>query len=850
MHVDALYRRLESHFASDGGFPFNISHEFRDSWTPVLETLARTDNYVQRALKNLFVQSEPEYGWVVVSLIQLRPVKLVEIKEFVEFLEFYNLANSLRGLDVATQNNARYASYQMREKLARYFDITRNGDDFEVFEQLAKRNVYLSLIKSVQGGVPENRLKFKTSFQDLLKQILRNIDRKMKFQPSITNIKREIFTKEDFDILQSTKQIEWLAGLVTPIGESLFKKLTHACYSVNKLLVERNIAHVDEKITSKPYNLLTEIDVKTIVRAKRVLLEIQNEFGAYFQVSMLAPCRHLLKASKFRGEKIDIESFNYLIEEWRKKPFHPYVVIEGGGPVGLMAAITQFEAGANVSLFEKRSTKYQRTQIVRLDPKWMNMLKFYLGEQYYKLFKDRNHLGIIRRDGFGEIATLYLEEAIHLQLSKLISYVEKKINHTTLKRLAEHELVKVEKFRNSSRANQEEAYFVTALHKPHHINAVDTKVTAEVELLICAGGTHSNLRQKFFPSSSAVTQSSFYGVCSWLLKNIPYQDVKRFDFFDDFRGIIDINAEFYSSFHAEVLKEFYPDNLKNAGIDGKFRHGIYLAVLKAKDILKVAPNTHFQTRTFENLGLIYIGMELPVELKNFMHALRNALEQVPNLAVNHFVKQVQKCWFQAVLSVYPVSLTEMHIDSKFIGMFDVEQNRIHPQHMLSQINNAKNKFTELIVTAAGDAFSSPHFMRYSGLSGGRENVIDLQKFTSGMASLKHMRMEEKYALLNNLTSSYERIAQFVISRGSQFLKQMSEDEIRKNRLASIIKSLDDKIGEFQAFPNGNCFLFKENGDYKALHITSNTTFSITLHAGYLEIEGYIYDSIEQFILQL
>src|SRR5262249_22288884 len=121
---------------------------------------------------------------------------------------------------------------------------------------------------------------------------------------------------------------------------------------------------------------------------------------------------------------------------------HPRVGIEGAGPTGLLLAITQFEAGSNVSLFEKRSGLYDRSQIVRLDTKWMAMLKFYLGEQYYKLFLDENHKGVVREDGFGEITTMDLEAVLNIRLNELISMLEPK-DQSQLEIFAAHDVKQI-----------------------------------------------------------------------------------------------------------------------------------------------------------------------------------------------------------------------------------------------------------------------------------------------------------------------------------------------------------------------------------------------------------------------
>jgi 2-polyprenyl-6-methoxyphenol hydroxylase-like FAD-dependent oxidoreductase len=65
-------------------------------------------------------------------------------------------------------------------------------------------------------------------------------------------------------------------------------------------------------------------------------------------------------------------------------------IIVGGGPTGLLTAIHCAEnclaSGGALKLYEARDTfrsggsQYERAQIVRLDTRWISMLRYHLGK--------------------------------------------------------------------------------------------------------------------------------------------------------------------------------------------------------------------------------------------------------------------------------------------------------------------------------------------------------------------------------------------------------------------------------------------------------------------------------------
>lgn len=111
--------------------------------------------------------------------------------------------------------------------------------------------------------------------------------------------------------------------------------------------------------------------------------------------------------------EIDDATLQWLVEENHKAASHPRVGIVGGGPTGLFAGLEFFAKGADVKISEARDALFTRHQIVRLDPLWVNKLKFYLGTDFEKYYgaEDKSYAGqskpkIGNRSGDGFVETV------------------------------------------------------------------------------------------------------------------------------------------------------------------------------------------------------------------------------------------------------------------------------------------------------------------------------------------------------------------------------------------------------------------------------------------------------------
>lgn len=874
IQLDELVTRIKSTPKLDP-VPRGLALQFVENLAVVAPTAGVSSQFSQKIQSELSSR-EADFKQLLAKKNAGEPITLVESKRYLEYIELNYLSLAI--------NPQGYNSSQIkqiekdRKEVQDYFRETRQAGGYNEIEQAAKRAVLLAAGKNMTATFMSQALnnELKDAIRELANPIITNIDEKKNIHPSITSHQRDIYTADDLEILQYiATAMKSGPGQQTPKNEELYTKATSLLETVETQIQNARASIVDylrseqlssiqfEAILAKPVDQLDARELELVVRGQHAFLEVQKNQGPYLDISMLPQFDFLRQISQLRGDNIDMAKLLWTIDSHNNSPNHPRVAIEGGGPIGLLLGITQFEAGAKVSLYEKRSTLYDRTQIVKLDPKWMNTLQFYLGEEYYKLFTDDKHRGVIRPDGFGEIATLFLEEAIHTRLTHLISMLPAEGDDLPLERMAAYELAEVQK-----PAVPGGKYAIAAKYQPEKEPVAEQAalnedidkalvatiqggtqktVTREIDMLICAGGKSSPMKERFLPSSSAVTQDDFYGVCSWLADSIPDQDKEKMDLFQDFRNMAHLTNEFFADYKDQLRSEFDLSNANSVTANAATKKAVMKYIEKAFNKLQATDRTHVQTRTFENRGLIYIGMELPNELRAFLGDLNKdlAANGVPSKEIAAANKQFIKLWFQNIMHFYGLDktsdLTIDKIDTKFATTFPVDQYRIDPEHLVSEVRNGAS---ELLVTAAGDAFASPHFMRYSGLTGGRENIFHLQDYTKGIS-----HDGSKPELLNTLGAKSERTAKFVISRGAQFLEQLSDAEIDGNRTKAVVASLEKKIKETANNPE---FQLEKNpqGEYLLRDFQHSKTYLVIPKPGYIAIEGVNYDSIDQMILQL
>ena len=446
--------------------------------------------------------------------------------------------------------------------------------------------------------------------------------------------------------------------------------------------------------------------------------------------------------------KTDTHVLHHLKQAHDSYQNHPKVVIQGGGVSGLLSALMQYEAGANVTLFEKSSSNHDRTHVVRLDPLWMDLLQFYLGTKTDTLCRE---YGVINSDNFCEIPTFRLEEALRDRLTELISVVDD--NHT-LNHLPSYEV----DIADLDDAPDDGQFYVTASYSPDSsLTSAATEATPKTlhkpfDLYIVAGGKDSVSSPasavKEILSPKPVTADQQYAVAVWegtlsasAVENSAHDSV------DNFRNILVMEQKFINHFVEELtnVKDRMhtiltdPRNLADDVPKQDLRSGAFYNFLKSEVSEKMYPikNTAISSRTFEKQGFVYIGMEIPKQVTDIIQAAKNEAKtslRIDNPQAHH---ELEKCileaWFQAVATTHNLGREAEakpgHLNQAPVITLSDSQHRLE-----RSVATFERDGKSAVITAAGDAAATPDFMSDSGLAGARENTLHQQEYTKLMSS--------------------------------------------------------------------------------------------------------------------
>ncbi|MGI9278432.1 MAG: hypothetical protein ACR2PX_02240 [Endozoicomonas sp.] len=537
-------------------------------------------------------------------------------------------------------------------------------------------------------------------------------------------------------------------------------------------LAAMNVADIANKIARN--ERLTGAELNTIVVARKALLDIQLSVGRRWHSSVLSrpeywtkPQEHqtylkMLEIDQLRSPEIFQAQREWIVNEHKSAVRHPKVVIEGGGPIGLMSAISQFEVGGNVKILEKRKFDFQRAQVLRLDPIWIGMLKFYLGDKFYELFRIPEHpdthnaRGFIGKDSFGGLTTRVLEEAL---LGELQTLTQMAPSRDALDPIEQCELTHVE-----DPNDQHDGFTV-------HAKTSDgqKRFTDDVEVVICAGGKASSTRNRYLPSK-VVTNEEYYGVCTWEGADVQ---TDQFGHFDDFRQMVVCDRKFTDEFARQLNDADSNRLLQEMSQKGQTaaRKLIGPGNRTFATLTGRIAGTPLQTRCFENKNQFYIGMEIPSQIKDYLADAQRMLkaEGATDEDVRKLQFLIRTAWFQSVANSYGVdeklNAKKGAINRKFAASFSVAQDRTEDNVVY------KGGKRPLMITAAGDAAASPHFMSGTGLTSGRQHILDDKAYTKLLATGASTIVMETEA--DDLRDKSDRTAVFAISRGSPFLQPLN-----------------------------------------------------------------------------
>ncbi len=211
-------------------------------------------------------------------------------------------------------------------------------------------------------------------------------------------------------------------------------------------------------------------------------------------------------------------------------------------------------------------------------------------------------------------------------------------------------------------------------------------------------------------------------------------------------------------------------------------------------------------------NIVYLGMEVPKPLDDFYKALssrisqflidRNFGEKQSRAIAKEFVDEANLSFILNVaheqgldrpIDDSPESqswVKREYADRKFLSTFMVSQGSVATPVTL----RSDERGNRLIIACGGDACATPHFMRYSGLSGGREHVDVIANLLSDVPFYKSdFSQNSLESVLKRANERYEHINEFVISRGRVFLPQSTPKQVAQNLFDEVTR-LIDKVG--------------------------------------------------------
>jgi hypothetical protein len=691
-------------------------------------------------------------------------------------LQYFFKAKALAELDQSSSSvvtSSLDACYQLLKK---QFSDTKRPDAFlDIEAEVTREFIFQITDNPVEGCFA---LDFVNSAVD---KYLVNIQDRLDRQPSVTAHPRDLFIEKDLKALSVLLATPNFSRKVSFIHDQVVRKIQIAFLEGYSICQNRE-AYQTVLCKRAKLDLILHKDIGGVVDLNLLGSNFAYKFafgaGHLDAPGKLRKLNSVLKGSKLNSVDIDIATLRSFKSEHDSTEIHPDVVIEGAGPTGILSAITQYRAGGDISIYEQRSGEFTRRQIVRLDPKWVEMLRFYLGTKFTEYFEGDHPQGVLHKDGFVEVVTRNLEEMLYTRMTELKSMIEKQGLGATFESVADR------KIKDIISPEVSNGPFLAVIGKKDPKDLSEEK--RPVDILICAGGKSSLTRDKFLPSYSPVTEEKYYGVCSW---GVPGAGrVRSFDTFKDFRGVVKIGLEFRQRFYDKLQSRAWNEAERNLITEiGSFNNASGPLAFLSSGSNNVLERDIFQTRCFENEDTVYIGMELPEELKTIFELIKSAGAGSPREkeSAKRLIEGMRLLWFQTIAEEYGLNeslgLGLEHIRLDSAASFPVSQEIPSQPYSLMEEGSSGRK---VLIMPAGDSAASPHFMRYSGLTGARENVLHLASY------IKDLFNSGRTYDLEKLAEDTKRIQNFVVSRGKVFLKGLSPEKISVNRKVKIKDQLD------------------------------------------------------------
>lgn len=539
---------------------------------------------------------------------------------------------------------------------------------------------------------------------------------------------------------------------------------------------------------------ITPDEIQFIKEAQVLWLTLNREYGGFIDLIAFSKeegfegLAYLFKMSRLSDPKIDDAINEWLYDEhMRNRPTKTpsLALVQGAGPIGLFTAAKLVETGTNVTLVNDRED-YTRKQIVRVDPRWVAELQFFLGTKFNDLFSlYEGHIN--RNDNVGEMNISSLEKPLKERLENLERYINGRLKEKLDQANPPLQLSFGERV---TKITAKDNGYVAECEKKD-----GNKTSYPFNLLVFAGGPGDRLRNEVLPPVVTATEAKEYGVSVW-------------NKLKDDRNYLPTDAQGFPKFRDEISYGEMGTRLKNRGFDKwikdeknlpdeiKNQFGDFSEQIKAL-------GGKCTTRQFENLNTIYLASEMPAPFVALKQALQNEIKKAQGEKNQPLENSLKRClkeldmkWFDALISQFgkPHEFGFVN-DGPNVGSFPVSQ-AYAPQPVIVD----RTQEIPTIFAAVGDSLVAPHFFSGSGLSSGRAAVDSLadevKKYNDAKEHLDPISLADKTkAFVDGVTERYQTVIDFTLKRGSPFLKPLSEDEIDAIKVRNMTTVLDKQVNE-------------------------------------------------------
>ena len=462
-------------------------------------------------------------------------------------------------------------------------------------------------------------------------------------------------------------------------------------------------------------------------------------------------------------------------------PNPPKVVVEASDYKGYLLALSQFSAGANVTMLSSEHTR-PPGQILRLDPITVNMLRFHLPDQFDELFghqEEDSGMGVIRPDGFGEISADALERALRGEINSLKTAGARGL--TLIEGSVEH-LIRPDGHKD-----------------PYQLQIVEPlsgspKAQVSADMLILTNQPASRLQNKFSADNSPLTPEDIlaestmalslnpledtenveqlsgntlandyskktdWGQCSWASEGINNSSLTTFNE-DPLQSTV-LDTPFYERFQQHITSRLNQETLPAMGVTKTNFNAIKPDSDSFKRLVTDTDHQCLKTWCLENPHHVHIEMELPAALHTFLAVCKNEMARVgtDQTTIATVLQNIHEAWFQAVADQQggnSIGLRPEHIQSDSLAI-----GKLANHNSEANLHRQEQEDSTLIMTTIGDSVASSRELGFDHLTAAREQILACEALTEArvrreMSDLEDVDDEDLEEELQNDIDDFE-----------------------------------------------------------------------------------------------